>query len=268
MLRIDAPNMLNAFSYLGSSIKHLEIRRETIIAGGDREVFHITVDQCADLMRIREVLGEAAAALDMVAAKAAAQRFGEKLDTVGKKAGRLTSADLGRIIALGSQMLAAFGDEMATRLMFVMPSKHAGFYAAGSHFGDAVDNAFPSASQEIVDAARCRALGQWTACVLHLMRALEPVLNALAGYVGVQPDQNWNTSLNQIDAKLRAFSKANDSAEAEQWASEASAHLRTVKNAWRNHAVHGRDRYNEDEAIAIFDNVRFLMTTLARQLSE
>lgn len=152
--------------------------------------------------------------------------------------------------------------------MFVLPSKHAGFYAAKPHFGEAVDDAFPSAAQEIGDAAKCRALGQWTACVLHLMRALEPALNALAGYVAVQPDQNWNTALNQIDAKLRAITKANDGAEAEQWASEASAHFRTVKNAWRNHAAHGRARYNEDEAVAIFDNVRFLMTTLAGRLSE
>lgn len=97
VLQIDAPTVLNAFSYLGSSIKHLEMGREEIIAGGDCKLVHIQVEQCADLMQIGKVLGETAAALDMVAAKAAAQRFGEKLDAIGKQAGRLTSNDLGRL---------------------------------------------------------------------------------------------------------------------------------------------------------------------------
>lgn len=268
VLKIDAPNVLNTFSYLGSSIKHLEMGREEMIATGGGKVCHISANQLGDLMRCGSVIGTSAESLGMVAAEAAAGRFGEWLETVAKQTGRLSSHDMGQITALGSQMLAAFGDEMAARLMFVMSSKHAGFYGDGQHFGAAVDDSFPSASQEITDAAKCRALGQWTACVLHLMRALEPALNALTQHVGVEPEQNWNNALNQIDAKLRGISKAKDGLEAEQWAAEASAHFRSIKNAWRNHAAHGRARYNEDEAVAIFDNVRVLMQTLAARLIE
>ena len=159
--------------------------------------------------------------------------------------------------------------QMQSRLVFSIDNAHSKFLTSDAPpFGELVDDAFPSAAQEIADAANCLALGMWTACVLHLMRALEPALTALAKSVDVEPEQNWNKALNQIDAKLREVSRSRDGAEAEQWASETSAHFRTIKNAWRNYAVHGRARYNEGEAVAIFNNVSFLMQTLAGRLAE
>jgi hypothetical protein len=74
-------------------------------------------------------------------------------------------------------------------------------------FGDAVADAFPAAEQEITDAGKCRAAGLWTASVMHLMRAIEEPLNSLAQWLGAETGQNWNTALNQIDAKLRALNK-------------------------------------------------------------
>lgn len=166
-------------------------------------------------------------------------------------------------------LVSAFHDEMEARLLFVVEPGQAEYYSDEARlFGEAVEDSFPSASQEISDAGKCRALGRWTACVLHLMRALEPALNALAAHVDVAPDQNWNNALNQIDAKLKAITKATNGSADEQWASEASAHFRVIKNAWRNHAAHGRARYDKEQAVAIYDNVRSLMRTLAGKLAE
>lgn len=268
VLQIDALNMVNTFSYLGAALKHLEICRAEMLADGDIKVAHMSAEQLGGLMKCSQVLGQLAEKLGMISSKASAQRFWDYAEGIAKKAGQMSSHEMGQITTLGSHMLVSFGDEIEARLLFVLPPQHASLYSAESPFGEPVDAAFPSATQEISDAAKCRALGQWTACVVHLMRALEPGINALARSVDVTPDQNWNTALNQIDAKLREVSKSRDGAEAEQWASETSAHFRSIKNAWRNHAAHGRARYNEEEAVAIFDNVGFLMRTLAGRLAE
>ena len=103
---------------------------------------------------------------------------------------------------------------------------------------------------------------------MHLMRALEPALEALATSLGIEAGQNWNTALNQIDAELRKIGRSSHGPSEEQWASEAVLQLRAIKNAWRNHAMHGAGRYGEEDAVRIFDSVKYLMQTLAARLSE
>jgi hypothetical protein len=44
--------------------------------------------------------------------------------------------------------------------------------------------------------------------------------------------------------------------------SEAMAHLNNVKDAWRNPTMHSRRRYNQEEAEAIFANVKTFVTFL------
>lgn len=268
VLQIDAANVLNAFSYLGSCIKHLEMGREELIARGVENPANISAEQLGDLMNCGKVLRNAAANLDMVASVSAADRYQERLDKVAEKTGAISINDMGQITALGSQMLAAFGDEMHARLMFVMPSKHASFYPDGAHFGEAVEEAFPTVAYDVAEAAKCRAVGRWTACVMHVMRVLETGLGALAGHFGVEADGNWNTILNQIESKAREVGKRTHGKEAEQWAAEAGTHLRFIKNAWRNHAMHPLEKYDEERAVAIFDNARSFMQHLATRLSE
>lgn len=215
-----------------------------------------------------QVMMQLADKLDMAVTKASAARLINELSprldmTV------FDERTLGRLAETAFQLSFTFPDELAARTLLVMPSGNVRYYEPSELlFGPQVEDAFPSSAPEIADAGRCRALGMWTACVMHLMRAVEPALNALAARYSVQPDQNWNTALNQIEAKLRGVQQSRDGAEAEQWASEAAVHLRGVKNAWRNHAMHGRARYNEDEAVKIYNSVQALMQQLAEQLHE
>ena len=179
------------------------------------------------------------------------------------------SNELQQLISHGDRLIHSFVDETQSCSVFAIETSSANFLKSETrHFGDIVDTAFPSAIFDIDEANKCRALGLSTACVMHLMRALEPALNALAKHVGVEAEHNWNTALNQIDAKLKNISKSNSSEEAEQWASETSAHFRVIKNAWRNHAAHGKANYDEEQSIAIYNNVRFLMNSLAARLKE
>jgi len=150
-----------------------------------------------------------------------------------------------------------------------MPMASSEFYDQSRPlFGEAVDDAFPSSADDIAEAGRCMAVERWTAAVMHLMRALEPPLDLLAAHAQVSPGANWNKSLNEIEAKLRGVGKREHGRDEERWAAETASHFRAFKNAWRNHAMHGRTFYDQERATEIFEAVRALMRHLATKLSE
>jgi hypothetical protein len=80
------------------------------------------------------------------------------------------------------------------------------------------------------------------------MRVLEAGLEALARQVGVTPGENWISVLNAIESKLREVRRKTEGPEQEQWAAEAGVHLRFIRNAWRNHAMHPLERHYRQRA--------------------
>ncbi len=273
VIQLDVHHLIGSLSHLASAEKHLAVQRRILIERSSQNATeYITSIEVARLVEISVCahrLNAIAQSLDMPATKGSSARLMTEIEKAVPYGGNLTAAQLAPLISEMGRLVSSVHDELEARLLFVVEPGQAEYYSdAKPLFGEAVNDAFPSASQEISDAGKCRALGRWTACVIHLMRGLEPALNALAKHFDIEPDQNWNTALNQIDEKLKAIRKSTSGAEAEQWASEASAHLRVVKNAWRNHAAHGRARYDKEQAVAIYDNVRPLMQSLAGRLAE
>ena len=104
------------------------------------------------------------------------------------------------------------------------------------------------------------------------MRVLEIGLNSLAKELSVAlAHANWNTIIDQIEKQIRAISSVTHGSEwkAEQkFFSEAAVHFRVLKDAWRNHAMHVRERYSEEKAEAIFRSTRDFMIHLAGRLHE
>jgi len=103
---------------------------------------------------------------------------------------------------------------------------------------------------------------------MHLMRALEIGLNCLASWVGVDSNGNWNKLLNEMESKLRQVSRKTHSPEDEQFAAEAVIHFRAIKNAWRNHSMHAREKYDEERAVVIYDQARSFMRHLSTRLCD
>jgi len=100
------------------------------------------------------------------------------------------------------------------------------------------------------------------------MRVLESGINALAIHVEVNPKENWNSLLNDIEAKIRTIGKNESGKIDEKFAAEAATHLRFIKNAWRNYAMHAHETYDEERAFAIYENVKSFMRHLSTRLSE
>ena len=101
---------------------------------------------------------------------------------------------------------------------------------------------------------------------MHLMRVLEVGLNTLARTLGVSFDRrNWENVINDCDAKIKTIgpSWGADWKDKQQFYAGAAKDFRYFKDAWRNHAMHYRERYDATEAKSILDHVKTFMVQLA-----
>lgn len=151
-------------------------------------------------------------------------------------------------------------------------------YAHKTPFGEAVRDAFPSSAKDACEAARCRALGRYTASVFHLMRTLEAGLAALSRDVGItEHSPTWKVALDRIEKRIREHEQAPAqppgpdrlSKARLEFLSAAAANLRAFKDAWRDRTTHDLlASYDKDEARDIYNAVGAFMRQLATQLRE
>jgi hypothetical protein len=178
--------------------------------------------------------------------------------------------DVVRFNVLLEGLSATFINVIKEVLLLNVSTEAVRFYSGDRlGFGVEVDDAFPSSIEDAREASRCRALERWTASVMHSMRALEPALLALAHKVlGQAPAKDtWHLILKEIEAKIEAEKKAGKHA-AFQFESEASAYFRDIKDAWRNHTMHAKTMFGEEDAVAAYDATRSLMRHLSKRFSE
>jgi hypothetical protein len=266
MKSLNTDAMLKSMSYIGAALSEWRMLQQL---EGHIVPATISFDVRVGFLKSIDMLKDSAVELGMGTTISVINNgFDDALNQIAPNR-PLNAQELQRLIVFADKVVSVFIAEASSHSFVAIATGHSAYFAPDLPlFGESVEDAFPTSIQEIADAGRCRAAGLWTGCVMHLMRAIEPALGSLANSVGVDADQNWNTTLNQIESKLREFRKSDRGADAEKWASEVVLELRAVKNAWRNHAMHSRSRYNEGEAVAIFDTVKRLMGNLATRLSE
>jgi HEPN domain-containing protein len=160
--------------------------------------------------------------------------------------------------------------ELATPYFLMIPEEKRPLYEQPhSLFGEKVALAFTDASFDIAAAGRLFALDEWTACVFHLMRAVELALRLLARRLGIKKvdTKQWATLLDDLDKAIAAIRQQGRTPARDrklQYYSDARAQFGVFKDAWRNHVMHSREKYDEREAIAIYGGVRAFMDILAR----
>lgn len=190
-----------------------------------------------------------------------------------KRAADTTHAEAARVVTQFDELMFNIQSELEAHLFFVVPAERKRWFQEGDAalFGKTVADAFPDSTPEIAEAGRCLALARWTASVFHLMRALELSLHQWARQLGVsQFDaielENWRTILNAADKTIRELEQQPKSIAKDsdlKYYSETLAQYRAIKDAWRNHVAHGRDRYDEGRALSIMNHVREFMVLLA-----
>ena len=170
-----------------------------------------------------------------------------------------------------SQILTDLGhavtSEMSTHIFLHIEFKRKEFYEQHEFFGAAVNTNFTSAREDIKESGCCYATDRNTACVMHLMRVLEVGLGALAKTLNVNFDRrNWENVINDIEAEIAKITGpawGPDWKQKKEFYAGAAKDFRYFKDAWRNHAMHYRERYDALEAESILAHVKAFMGQLA-----
>ncbi len=159
--------------------------------------------------------------------------------------------------------------ELEDVLVFCVKNENAEYWEqANPLFGLEIDNAFPSSSFDIKEAGKCFAVGRATACVMHLMRAMEKPLQVMASDLGVSLKRdNWGNALIQIETAIAALNIKTD-ADKKEFHSAAAVQFRFFKDAWRDSSMHARAKYVEEEAEDILLAVKAFMRHLSKRLKE
>jgi len=102
------------------------------------------------------------------------------------------------------------------------------------------------------------------------MRAAEIGLRAFASHLRVKIHHplefaDWGTVINGIKVKLSRLPKPRGKkrAEALEFYHRTTDACVMLKDVWRNNVMHTRGRHSKEEALAVFDRVRSLLTALA-----
>jgi len=164
-------------------------------------------------------------------------------------------------------------DRLGEQVFLKLLPDRAKYYGLQNGFGIAVQESFPSAAFDVGEACQCYALRRNTACVFHLMRALEVCLAIFADQFSVPHDRaNWQSVIDGIEKAVRNMgadpARSADWKDQQEFFSQAASHLLTIKNAWRNYTAHARGKYSDEEAEALLISVRAMMQTLATRLRE
>jgi hypothetical protein len=79
--------------------------------------------------------------------------------------------------------------------------------------------------------------------------------------------RTWKQIFDRLNPAIQTlpYTTDNERARRDRY-SEAMAHLNNVKDAWRNPTMHSRRRYDQSEAVAIFENVKTFMNFLATKI--
>ena len=112
-------------------------------------------------------------------------------------------------------------------------------------FGSSVAAQFPSANTEIEEAGNCIAPGRNTAAAFHLMRVMEISVNAV------------EKSLEK-DAPKKAGN----------FFSNATHHIRSLKDDYRDPAIHVEKTYNGTGAMRVMTASREFMEMISSRLDE
>lgn len=160
-------------------------------------------------------------------------------------------------------------DQAQSMYCLLLSSQEARLFQQDAPLGPDVEAKFPSANDDIYEAAKCLSLGRPTASVMHLMRVCEVGLKTLAQTINVTQQGDWGGYLREIESELgRRAKSAGARTGDEQFFSEAAIALGHLKRAWRNPSMHVDKSYPPERAQEIFDAVRSLMSHLATKISE
>ena len=121
--------------------------------------------------------------------------------------------------------------------------------------------------EDIGESLKCFALNRYTACVFHLMRVMEQVVQIFGKKLRIKIDpkhETWYQILVHVNKAIEKLpDKTTKQKEKKLKYKAASAHLDNVRIAWRNEVMHPKQTYTKEEAEDVINSVRIFVNDLA-----
>jgi hypothetical protein len=160
-----------------------------------------------------------------------------------------------RLMGLHDTLIA----ELRSKYFLYLDGVEQKLYESEGEYSEDVANCFPDSLYDLEEAAKCLGLNRPTACVMHMMRAMEPMLEEVGRPLGISTKTNpsWHSFLTKFPAALNQHYGTAD----EGWRrkngfyDEILADLATVKRVWRNPTMHAANKYDWAEANKIYSSV-------------
>ena len=123
---------------------------------------------------------------------------------------------------------------------------------------------FKNAAADIEKAGDCLAMQQPTACIFHLMRAMEVVVRKLGRRLNMKitPKTTWRQITGNMDQKIAKMPDATSSQLHKKNAWEATrSNLHHVGSVWRNNTMHPAVSYTPAQALDVLNATRVFMNS-------
>lgn len=165
-----------------------------------------------------------------------------------------------------THFLSRLQDELDSQYFVHLDEQDVQFYGQKAPFGTAVVKKFPNASSDLEAAGNCLALQQPTACVFHLMRAMEVTVRRLSRRLGVTitPQTTWRQMTNNMSDKIKPMPERTEAQKRKKNDWEAArSNLHHVGSVWRNNTMHPAISYTRSQARDVYVAVRIFMASLS-----
>lgn len=151
------------------------------------------------------------------------------------------------------------------RILMVSPSRSDYYNCQGTFLtADVIQKLSKlNLAEDATEAGNCFALGRYTACVFHLMRIMEKIVQNFGKKVGITLDvrrASWDNILKQVK-KLTKIEDTDSPDEKTKKLRYQSFYdrLDAVRVAWRNPVMHPKVTYTHEEAREVLDAVRLFV---------
>jgi len=136
-------------------------------------------------------------------------------------------------------------------MLYKVDDKNVEFYKNPTYFGHNIESKFPDAQRDLIEAGTCYALGCPTASVMHLMRALEALLQALANAIPgltLKPKDTMGEIVKKVtNWATRLQDETHAEIERKRRISTAAMHFQNITNALRNPTMHTGEFYSLED---------------------
>jgi len=261
-VRAGLSNLLDVLKTYAVNFVRAGARFESCTSGiwavshGDAPVVERNAVAFSDLLEtVKEACGELGLKLTL-----------EVLRDQARRPAPQTNEDVSR---LARELFVVYQAELrSTKLFYVANERSmaAEDDFARTKFGGEALERFHECAQDVDDAIGCYVVERDTACVMHLMRALEIALCGMAKAFGVPYErEQWHEIIKGIEDAVSKIGPESGEGwrERKEYFAQACVEFRYFKDAWRNHVMHSRTRYNGAEASRIMEHVADFMRSIA-----